>query len=214
MKAKFNEVKVLLRSIPSVALTLFVISIISMNLLANKSISLNIPWLALDCGIIVSWLAFLSMDVITKRFGPKASVQVSMVAILLNLIVCAVFFVAGKFIPGVWGESFVSDPVVGSSINTALDNTFGGTWYVLLGSTIASAVSSVVNAVVNQFVADKTPNLKGFKHFALRSYISTFIGPFVDNLTFAFIVSHVFFGWTTIQCITCALTGAIVETLC
>ena len=156
MKTKFNELKVLLRSIPSVALTLFVVSIISMNLLANKSISLNIPWLALDCGIIVSWLAFLTMDVTTKRFGPKASVQVSMVAIALNLIVCAVLFVAGKIIPGVWGESFVSDPTLGNSINIALDNTFGGTWYVLLGSTIASTVSSVVNAVVNQFVAVRT----------------------------------------------------------
>ena len=39
------------------------------------------------------------------------------------------------------------------------------------------------------------------------------IGQFVDNLVFAFMVSFVFFAWTPLQCVTCALTGAIVELL-
>ena len=28
---------------------------------------------------------------------------------------------------------------------------------------------------------------------------------------FALLVSRVFFGWTTVQCLTCALTGAVLE---
>jgi len=28
------------------------------------------------------------------------------------------------------------------------------------------------------------------------------------------IVSHQFFGWTLVQCVVCAFTGMIVETLC
>ena len=47
----------------------------------------------------------------------------------------------------------------------------------------------------------------------MRTYISTAIGQFVDNLVFALIVSHTFFGWSLLQCITCAITGAIVELL-
>ena len=41
--------------------------------------------------------------------------------------------------------------------------------------------------------------------------ISTFLAQFVDNLVFALLVSRVFFGWTMLQCFTCAVTGAIFE---
>ena len=60
-------------------------------------------------------------------------------------------------------------------------------------------------------IIKKKPN--GFKTFAIRSYISTGIGQFVDNFCFALIVSHVFFGWTMLQCITCSLTGMVLELL-
>ncbi|MDO4529019.1 MAG: VUT family protein, partial [Lachnospiraceae bacterium] len=53
-----------------------------------------------------------------------------------------------------------------------------------------------------------------FGIFAVRSYVSTFIGQFVDNMVFALIVSHNFFGWTMTQCVVCALTGAVIELIC
>ena len=34
------------------------------------------------------------------------------------------------------------------------------------------------------------------------------------SLIFALVVSHVFFGWTLTQCVTCALTGMVAELLC
>ena len=80
-----SEVLSLERSIPGVVLALFVLSIVSMNLLANKSINLPFSWLALDCGIIFSWLSFLVMDMITKYFGPRAATIVSIMALLVNL---------------------------------------------------------------------------------------------------------------------------------
>ena len=36
-----------MKSVPTVLVILFIISVFSMNLLANKSINLNISWLAL-----------------------------------------------------------------------------------------------------------------------------------------------------------------------
>ena len=57
-----------------------------MNILANKSINLGVSWLALDCGIIVSWVTFLIMDVIVKHFGPKAATEISILAIIINLL--------------------------------------------------------------------------------------------------------------------------------
>ena len=106
IKNQFKEFTLLLKSVPSVFLSLFVLSVVAMNLLANKSINIPVEWLALDCGIIVSWVAFLTMDVLTKHFGPKASTQISVFALIINLITCLLLFIV-SVIPGVWGESFV-----------------------------------------------------------------------------------------------------------
>lgn len=210
-KELFYEYKVLLRSVPPLILTLFVLSVVGMNLLANKSINLPVDWLALDMGIILSWLSFLTMDVLTKRFGPRAGIMVSVVALLINLLFALIFFIAA-IIPGTWGESYVEGSE--SIINSALDGTFRGTWYVLLGSSIAFIVSAIVNCLLNYLIGKgfkKHPN--SFIAFALRSYVSTAIGQFIDNFLFAIIVSKFFFGWTWLQCITCALTGMVMELL-
>ena len=55
---------------------------------------------------------------------------------------------------------------------------------------------------------------KDFKTFAARSYISTMVAQFVDNMIFALTVSHVFFGWTMKQVLICSITGAVMELLC
>lgn len=212
LKNEIFEFRLLLKSVPMLTIALFIASVLSMNLLANKSISLPVDWLALDCGIIVSWFAFLTMDIITKHFGPKGATQISFLAIIINLIFCLIFFIAGV-IPGVWGESFVEGSQ--NAINNALDNTFKGTWYVLLGSTFAFCVSAIVNNFSNWGIGKlckKNPD--GIGSYILRSYISTAIGQFVDNIIFALVVSHFFFGWTILQCVTCALTGMAVELLC
>ena len=210
IKSFLSEVLLLERSIPGVVLALFVLSIVSMNLLANKSVNLPFTWLALDCGIIFSWLTFLVMDMITKHFGPRASTIVSVMALVVNLFIVLMLFIGSK-IPGMWGESYVDGSE--TILNNALDNTFGGTWYVLLGSSIAFVVSAFVNAWLN-WALGKVAKKGNFGTFAIRSYISTLLAQFVDNLVFALIVSHNFFGWTLAQCLVCAATGAVVELLC
>ncbi len=212
IKKEFHEVGLLLKSIPATILTFFVLSVVLMNILANKSINLPVSWLALDAGIVVSWIAFLTMDIITKHFGPKAATEISIFAVLINLICCLLFFIV-SVIPGIWSESYVT----GSEdiINGALNNTFRGTWYILFGSTVAFILSAIVNNFTNWGIGKVFKKKKdGFLVYALRTYVSTMLGQFVDNLTFAFIVSYVFFGWSVVQCFTCALTGMIVELLC
>lgn len=209
IKKELSDYKLMLRSVPSLTVSLFVISVVSMNLLANKEIRTGVSWLALDCGLLVSWLSFLTMDIITKRFGPRVATKLSLMAVGINLLFCLVLFIVSK-IPGNWSQfySFNSE-----DINVALNATFGGTWYILLGSMIAFISSSIVNNSLNSLIG-KLLNNNSFKDYATRTYISTAIGQFVDNFVFALIVSHQFFGWSMIQCITCSLTGAIVELLC
>ena len=207
-----GEWRALMRSVPSTAVCLFVLSVFTMNLLANKSIDLNVSWLALDCGIIVSWVAFLCMDVLTKHFGPKAATMISLFAIAANLLACLMTFL-GSVIGGTWGAffDFGEQPVV----NDALNSTFGGTWFVVTGSTVAFVASALINNFANWGIGKafhKHPD--GFGAYVCRTYVSTAIAQFADNLIFALIVSHFFFSWSVLQCLTCATTGMLAELLC
>ncbi|MBQ3754557.1 MAG: VUT family protein [Clostridia bacterium] len=210
IKLFFQEVKTFFRSVPSVLVALTVIAVVAMNILANKSISLPVDWLALDCGIVFSWLVFLSMDIVTRRFGVKAANMLSIFALLVNLLV-AVILVAASYIPGIWSQSFVEGSE--SVINSSLDKTFRGEWFVLLGSSTAFIVSAVLNNVLHAAFEKLLKDKHRAVAFTVSSYASTFIAQFVDNLLFALIVSLNFFGWTIVQCVTCAVTGAVIELL-
>ena len=212
LKSELHEFSVLLKSVPSLVVVLFILSVFSMNLLANKSIDIPVDWLALDCGIVVSWFAFFTMDILTKHFGPKAATEITVLAIVVNLFFCLLLYI-GSVIPGAWGEAFGAGDE--AAVNGALNKTFGGTWYVVVGSTAAFLVAAVVNNLSNYGIGKlfkKNPD--GLGAYVMRSYVSTAVGQFVDNLVFALIVSHFFFGWTIVQCVTCAVTGMLVELIC
>ena len=54
MKREAARMGLLLRSVPAGMTALLTVSVITMNLLANKSVSLPVDWLALDGGVLVS----------------------------------------------------------------------------------------------------------------------------------------------------------------
>ena len=200
-----KETIILLRCIPATVMTLFVVSVICMNLLANKTL-LQLDWIAIDGGILISWLSFMCMDIITKHFGPKASTRISVLAASINVLTCMIFFVASA---------------IPSNANNydAFDSIFGGTWFILLGSTIAFLISAGINNALNWTIGQafrRKPN--GKMAYAVSTYISTFVGQFLDNFIFSLIVFVGFapifwdgFHWTVLQCFTCALTGAMLE---
>ena len=202
-----RETKLLYRSIPAAVVALFVLSVVSMNLLANKTIYQG-EYLAIDGGILVSWLSFLCMDMITKHFGPKASTKISIFAMLVNLLTCLIFYIV----------SVIPTP---NTDYSAFNTIIGGTWFILLSSTVAFLTSGLLNIWSNWLIGKvfkKNPD--GKTAFFIRSYVSTFIGQFVDNLVFALLTFMVFapifwdgFHWTFIQCLTCSLLGAGLELL-
>ena len=200
-----SSFKKLLRSIPAVVVSLFTISVVAMNLLANKTIYQS-EYLAIDGGILISWLSFLCMDIVTKHFGPKASTKMSIFAILVNLLTCLIFFVV----------SIIPTP---ENDYTAFNTIIGGTWFILLSSTIAFLCSAILNNFLNWSIGKVfKSNPDGKLAFACRSYISTFIGQFADNLIFSIFTFMIFapifwdgFHWTFVQCLTCSLLGAGVE---
>ena len=146
------------------------------------------------------------MDIITKHFGPGASNRISVGAALINLLTCLIFFIA-SIIPSNAGDY------------DSFDSIFGGTWFILLGSTVAFLLSAVINNMLNFIIGLAfRRNPDGRAAYAMRAYVSTFIGQFLDNFIFSLIVFVGFapifwdgFHWTVLQCATCALTGALAE---
>ena len=205
IQRELSHTSILFRCIPSTVVSLFVVSVICMNLLANKTL-VQTQWIALDGGILVSWLSFMCMDIITKYFGPKASNTVAVLACLVNLLTCFIFYIAS---------------IIPSSADdySVLNGILGGTWFILLGSTLAFLSSAVINNFLAWLIGRaffKNPD--GKTAFMTASYISTFIGQFIDNFIFSVIVFVFFapiywdgFCWTLLQCTMCALTGAACE---
>lgn len=201
-----RTLNVLLRSVPGYVTAAYVVSVVCMNLLANREIYSSQSF-CIDTGLAVSWIAFLCMDCVCKRFGGKAAILLNIFAMCMNLLT-TVLFALLMLIPGHWAEMYNAGDAA-NAVNAALNNTFAGSWYVVIGSSIAMVTSGCVNAALNMWVGKKDHG--SYWGFLLRSSISTAIAQWTDNLVFAILVSKVFFGWTWPQVFICATTSMIIE---
>ena len=109
VKRELTDYKILLRNIPSPTILFFTLSVVCANLMANKEL-FNFEYIALDCGFVFSWIMFLCMDIICKRWGAKASVKISIFALMINLCVCFSFFLLSKTVMNC-SERFTENPM-------------------------------------------------------------------------------------------------------
>lgn len=190
LKKELEDYKYLFRAIPASVVAFFTLSVVCMNLLANKLLldpSITGKFFggfALDCGFTISWVSFLCMDMICKRFGPKAATKVSVFAIAVNFITTIIFWLLMKT-PGLWYPAYLEDGTTDLAINGALSSVFAGSWAIVLGSALAMFLSSIVNAVLNHKIGEATHDDNTYGKFALRSFISTGVAQWVDNIVFA-----------------------------
>lgn len=196
----------LLRKVPALALTAFVLAVIFMNLLANKEL-VHTPWLVLDCGFALSWIPFLIMDSVCKAYGSGVATRLSILAVAINLITFALLHLI-VLTPGYWGEYY--NHANSLAINDALNATIGGSTWIVVGSAIAMVAGAATNSSINMGIA-RLLHRDNYATFAVRSSVSTVIGQFVDNFAFATIVSIPLFGWTWRQTFICAATAALIE---
>lgn len=200
-----DEYKLLLASIPAMVTSMFILSAVLMNLMANKIIFQINDFAAGDGGFLLSWIPFLCMDTITKRYGAKASIMMNLLTAFIN-ICCVLLFSFIAYLPGN-GEDF-----------SAFNQIFGGVWFIVLGSMVAYIVSGIVNSLLNAAVGKLFKNNPDGKlAYFSRAYVSTFIGQSVDNFLFAFIVYHIFapiywgWGFTLTICFGAAVCGGLLE---
>lgn len=206
-----NKIKTFFRNyffdigkIPSILLVLFCVTIIAMNLLANKTIFQN-EYLALDGGIVITWVVVLIMDMVIAVYGPKIAIKMNIFGIAMSLLVSLIFYLV-SLIPS------------GSQFN-AFNQIIGGTWFIILSGAIAFIISSSLNAIINYLVSKRfKKHPEGKLAFSIRSVTSTFISQILDNFIFNSLAFMVFapifwngFSWTPVQCICCALCYGAIE---
>lgn len=207
LKEEYRQFRLISREVPSSIVSLFVVSVVIMNLLANKEITTPFPYLVMDAGMLVSWISFLAMDMITKQFNAKAAIHLTIFALVVNLVFSLTFFIIGH-LPGNWSPYYT---YMLPEINLALDSMFMGNAFILFGSSLAFLTGSVSNALINQGIGHVLSINSTFNAFAIRSFISTGFGQFIDNVTFNAVVSFTLFGWTWPQVIISALLGCLIE---
>lgn len=202
--------KKLLRSVPGLVTTLFVVSVIVMNLMASKTVIMTNPsWLGVTGGLFLSWVPFLCMDIVVKTYGAKASTKLNLLALSVNLVCVGIFQV-------------VTMIQVGGDVSTyaAFNATFKQTWQILVASSIAFLVSGIVNNFLNAAIGRSfKKNPDGRLAYATRTYVSTMVGQFVDNFVFTGLAFLVFFklsigtslGWTIWTVLGTAVFGAVLE---
>lgn len=207
MKKFLKSFHLLLRSVPSPLVAFFTLSVVLMNLLANKTI-VSLSWLALDGGFLLSFIPFLCMDIVTRYYGQDAGDKLNLFALFVNLFCVLVFYIAAA--------------IPTQDDYSAFNSIFGGTWFILMDSMIAFVASGFLNNALNILVGKMfKKNPDGGAAFFVRSYVSTFIGQYVDNFLFSFLTFYVFaplfWGadaqWNMVQILMGALTGAVAELL-
>lgn len=207
IRSEYRGYRAILEKVPSLALTIFVLAVVMMNLLANKEL-FHTDWVALDCGFVLSWIPFLLMDCFCKVYGGRDALRISILAITINLLTFGILKLV-SLTPGMWGGYYTTGL---AEVNDALNETIGGSTWIVFGSAFAMAVSSAANSIINMTIAGIL-KASGYREFAARSFISTAISQFIDNFVFALVVSVPLFGWTFKQAMFCSITAAGFELL-
>ena len=198
IKSILKDYKLLLNNVPALVTVAFVLGTCLMNLAAGKII-LNVANVAITGGFFLSWLPFLCMDTVTRRFGARASIMLNILSAVFNVLT-VLFLALVAAIP-------TKDPY------TEFNYVFGSVWFIVLGSTVAFVVSGIVNSLLNAAIGKlfkKNPN--GGLAFFLRSWVSTFIGQAIDNFLFLWIVYVIFapkYWGMSIPVLTCIGTGIL-----
>ncbi len=203
-----NDWKLLLRSIPGLVTTLFVVSVVVMNLMASKVI-VSTKLLGITGGLLISWIPFLAMDIVVKTYGSKAATKLNILALVINLLCIGLFELVTVIQVGGESDAYLS-----------FDQTFSQTWQIFIASSIAFLVSGIVNNISNAAIGKLFRlNPDGKAAYMARTYASTMLGQFVDNFVFTGLAFLVFFklsigstlGYTILSVIGTSILGALLE---
>lgn len=205
IKSLVADYKVLLRNVPALVTVIFCVGTCWMNVAAGKII-FNAWNVAVTGGFLISFLPFLCLDVVAKRFGARAAIMLNILSAVSNT-----FFVLGL--------SLVA-AIPTDADYSAFNSVLGGVWFITLSSIVAFVVSGIINSLLNSAIGKLFKKTSGIE-FATRSFISTFVGQALDNFIFIagvyVLFAPKFWGLPALPILTCvgtAVLGGFFELLC
>ena len=207
LKKDWEETKVLFRCMPTVPFAFLVSCLIAMNFLANRGGSIG-P-VVFDCGVVVSWVAFLAGDMLVKRFGVKASFKIQAMALILELV-CICLMTIGTFLPAMYGATEEESAVFTAIFRAA-------PWPVFAGAG-AYIIAALFNALVSKNILTRFKKRSSFGAYIVASWTSTVVGQFLDNFLFSLFFSiwqpwfsGSTFGDKLVSAVILAFVGMIIE---
>lgn len=148
---------------------LFIASLITCNLIANKFVEVDLGFktFVLSAGVLPYPLTFLITDLLSEIFGKKETQKVVIAGFVASIFVIGIILLGSAF-PAV-ADSKVSDAIY--------NTTFKSTWRVILASMTAYLTAQLIDVRIFHF----WKNLTGGKMLWLRNNGSTIFSQLIDS---------------------------------
>ena len=121
-----------------------------MNILASKCL-FSFRFLAIDAGILVSWIAFAASDAVLQIYGKRAADRLALTGSIFGFIGAAVLLLAVQ-IPGVWRVGNISEEAA-----NAIDFVVGSTFFTVLASSFAVFCGMILNNLLHFIILKHPP---------------------------------------------------------
>jgi len=181
-----KNIKLTFQAAIVIILSIYMMGSLAQNLLAVKTF--GSPTLAIATGgTLISWIVFLSMDIITEVWGKKPAIRIFWLSAILNLAFTGIAWIAIA-IPG------TSPDFIDSQYATVL----GTGWRIALGSIVAFVLGNYVNTGLMYTLRIRAKDKRNSKSFAFRALLSTFLGQLVDNALF-YLIAFSPLGITSVE---------------
>lgn len=189
------------KKVPSWLVGLSAVTVVLMNILANKGLFAN-DWISLDSGFLISWIMFLVMDIVTQKYGGKASFAVTIFDVTVAAGMALLMFGIAQ-IPAEWAGGWYFGPEAEVALNTVIGNSILVVAVSLFAFVVASGIDILSNVTVGKWMNNSPAfhgeegkrSLKGFFIYFTRAYTSTFLSQLADNIVFQFIAYNFLFAW-------------------
>ena len=205
IKGLVADYKLLLKNVPALVTSIFILSTCLMNIMAGKII-FYVGNVSLTGGFLLSAVPFLCMDTVSKRFGARASILLNLLSAVGNVFAVVMLAIVAA--------------IPTSQDYSQFNYVMGGVWFIAVASTIAFIVSGVANSLLNAAIGKLFKNKTSALEFYSRSFISTFVGQALDNFLFIFLTyvvfAPIFWGLDPLPvsaCVGTAIVGGAIELL-
>ena len=179
---------------------IFVASLITCNLIANKFVEVNLGFhvFIVSAGILPYPITFLVTDILSEIYGRRKTNLVVISGFVASLFVL-LFLWMGSLFP-----SIESSPVNNETYNSVFRNA----WRIIAASMIAYLTAQLLDVKFFHF----WKKLTNGKHLWLRNNASTTASQLVDT---TLVICVLFVGvWPTGQIVSAIIDGWIFKTLC